>query len=108
MYQRLGFQCLGETLFEEAGNHLFAGDLDPRALVSYYPELYGSLFGPTEALDIFSGVVEHMPRETSVNDISEHRFRIALYPHRITFEYMASPPSLSSHSSLSIPISTYF
>ncbi|KZP18157.1 hypothetical protein FIBSPDRAFT_933616 [Athelia psychrophila] len=69
VYQRLGFQCLGETLFEEAGNHLFAGDLDPRALVSYYPELCGSLFSATDELDIFSGVVDHMPHEPSVYDI---------------------------------------
>ncbi|KAF7983156.1 hypothetical protein HWV62_23376 [Athelia sp. TMB] len=69
VYQRLGFQCLGETLFEEAGNNLFAGELDPRALVSYYPDLCGNLFSATDELDIFSGVVDHMPHEPSVNDI---------------------------------------
>lgn len=71
VYQRLGFQCLGETLFEEAGNNLFAGELDPRALVSYYPDLCGNLFSATDELDIFSGVVDRMPHEPSVNDISK-------------------------------------
>ncbi|KAF8812135.1 hypothetical protein BYT27DRAFT_7252199 [Phlegmacium glaucopus] len=67
--QRIGFQCFTETLFEDAGKHLFAGELDPRLLVSYYPELRGSLFTAEDALDVFAGIAEHMPRENSVDDI---------------------------------------
>ncbi|KAJ8481088.1 hypothetical protein ONZ45_g15430 [Pleurotus djamor] len=68
-YQRIGFQCLRETMFEDAGNNFLNGDLDPRLLVSYYPELRGSLFGSEDSLDVFSGVAEHMPEEASVDDI---------------------------------------
>jgi hypothetical protein len=71
LYQRIGFQCFTETLFEDAGKHLFNGELDPRLLVSYYPELTGSLFTADDVMDVFAGVAEHMPRERSVEDISE-------------------------------------
>jgi vacuolar protein sorting-associated protein 3 len=71
VYQRIGFQCLSETLFEEAGNNFFAGDLDPRALISYYPDLHGSLFSEMDTLDIYAGVAEHMPPESSIDKISE-------------------------------------
>ena len=72
VYQRIGFQCLSETLFEEAGNNFFAGDLDPRALISYYPDLRGSLFNEKDTLDIYAGVAEHMPPESSIDEISEY------------------------------------
>ena len=71
MYQRIGFQCFTETLFEDAGKHLFNGELDPRLLISYYPELRGSLFTADDVMDMFAGVAEHMPQENSVDDISE-------------------------------------
>ncbi|CDO71043.1 hypothetical protein BN946_scf184844.g47 [Trametes cinnabarina] len=67
--QRLGFQCFQETLFEDAGNRLYEGELDPRVLVSYYPELRGGLFREDEAVDVMAGVAEHMPLEDSVDDI---------------------------------------
>ena len=73
VYQRIGFQCLTETLFDDAGRHFFAGHLDPRVLIRFYPNLYGSLFDEDESVDIFSGVVEHMPPEDSIDDISESR-----------------------------------
>lgn len=71
MYQRIGFQCFAETLFEDAGKYLFNGELDPRLLISYYPELRGSLFSSEDEIDIFAGVAERMPMEGSVDDISE-------------------------------------
>lgn len=71
MYQRIGFQCLTETLFDDAGKHFFAGNLDPRVLIRYYPDLCGSLFDENESVDVFSGVAEHMPSEDSIDDISE-------------------------------------
>lgn len=71
MYQRIGFQCFTETLFEDAGKHLFNGELDPRLLVSYFPELRGGLFTADDVMDVFAGVAEHMPQENSVDDISE-------------------------------------
>lgn len=76
LYQRIGFQCFTETLFEDAGKHLFNGELDPRLLVSYYPELRGSLFTVDEVMDVFAGVAEHMPQENSVDEISESPFHL--------------------------------
>ncbi|KAI0331784.1 hypothetical protein GY45DRAFT_1248254 [Cubamyces sp. BRFM 1775] len=67
--QRLGFQCFQETLFEDAGNRLYEGELDPRVLISYYPELRGELFREDETVDVMAGVAEHMPPEDSVDDI---------------------------------------
>ncbi|GJE85460.1 hypothetical protein PsYK624_015390 [Phanerochaete sordida] len=69
VYQRIGFQCLTETLFDDAGRHFFTGHLDPRVLIRYYPDLCGTLLGEDESADIFEGVVEHMPPEDSIDDI---------------------------------------
>ncbi|KAJ7685236.1 hypothetical protein DFH06DRAFT_1357108, partial [Mycena polygramma] len=69
VYQRIGFQCFTETLFEDAGKNLFNGDLEPRVLVSYYPELRGSLFGANDTIDVYAGVAERMPSEVSVDQI---------------------------------------
>ena len=71
VYQRIGFQCLTETLFDDAGKHFFAGNLDPRVLISYYPELCGALFLTDDDVHVFAGVAEHMPPERSIDDISE-------------------------------------
>ena len=56
MNQRLGFQCFTETLFEDAGNRLYEGELDPRVLISYYPELRGNLFTEDDAVDVMAGL----------------------------------------------------
>ncbi|KAF9479756.1 hypothetical protein BDN70DRAFT_906111 [Pholiota conissans] len=69
VYQRIGFQCFSETLFEDAGKHLFSGEVDPRLLISYYPDLRGNLFAAHETMDVFAGVAGHMPLEGSVDDI---------------------------------------
>ncbi|KAH7877188.1 uncharacterized protein C8R40DRAFT_1248360 [Lentinula edodes] len=69
IYQRIGFQCFKETLFEDAGKHLFEGGLDPRVLVSYFPNLRGELNGVDNTVDMFAGVAEHMPPESSVEEI---------------------------------------
>jgi hypothetical protein len=97
VYQRIGFQCFTETLFEDAGKHLFNGELDPRLLVSYYPELRGSLFTADDVMDVFAGVAEHMPQENSVDNISE--------PHPLT---IFSPFSLSIHPPCSCLFGTDF
>lgn len=79
VYQRIGFQCFSETLFEDAGKHLFKGELDPRLLVSYYPDLRGSLFTSQTSMDVFAGVAENMPPEASVDDISEYSYYFPVY-----------------------------
>ncbi|TFK38259.1 hypothetical protein BDQ12DRAFT_735823 [Crucibulum laeve] len=68
-YQLIGFQCFTETLFEDAGKHLFNGELDPRVLIGYYPELRGGLFSKDDQLDVYAGVIERMPPEASVDDV---------------------------------------
>lgn len=108
MYQRIGFQCLAETRFDDAGRHFFAGHLDPRVLIRLYPSLCGSLFDGDESIDVFSGVVEHMPPEDSIDDISESRALPA--PLALPARFLFSPapqcdltPPLC-HSSLSLPL----
>ena len=71
VHQRIGFVCLQDTLFEDAGIHLFAGDLDPRILISYFPDLRGSLFKPGDTVETFAGIVKYLPKAESVEEISE-------------------------------------
>ena len=98
MNQRLGFQCFTETLFEDAGNRLYEGELDPRVLVSYYPELRGNLFSEDDTVDVMAGVAEHMPQEDSVDDISE----LSIVPHLVTVAFVpySSPFALRTPSLL--------
>jgi vacuolar protein sorting-associated protein 3 len=72
VYQLLGFQQFRETLFEDAGNNLFNGQIDPRLLVSYFPHLRGGLFSNEDSVDVFSGVAERMPTEASIDEIGAH------------------------------------
>lgn len=81
--QRLGFQCFTETLFDDAGNRLYEGELDPRILISYYPELRGDLFSEDDTVDIMAGVAEFMPQEDSVDDLSESSSTPALASIRL-------------------------
>jgi hypothetical protein len=76
VYQLIGFQCFKETLFEEAGKNLLKGDIDPRLLISYYPDLCGSLFAADDIIEVFSGVADEMPMDNSVDNISESFFLV--------------------------------
>ncbi|KAH9018541.1 hypothetical protein EDB85DRAFT_2154432 [Lactarius pseudohatsudake] len=69
VYQRVGFQCLLETRFEDAGFCLFQGELDPRILISYFPDLRGALLDAHPTLDVFAGVAECMPPYDSMDDL---------------------------------------
>ncbi|KAI0070835.1 hypothetical protein K474DRAFT_1693669 [Panus rudis PR-1116 ss-1] len=91
VYQRIGFQCLTETLFDDAGRHLFDGELDPRALISYYPELYGSLYKEDDAVELFSGVAERMPPEGSIEEIIAANLVRNYSPHLAPSTRLASP-----------------
>jgi vacuolar protein sorting-associated protein 3 len=82
VYQRIGFHCLNETLFKEAGKNLLNGEIDPRLLISYYPNLRGSLFTADDIMEVFAGVAEHMPTDDSVDDISESFFPCLPFPSR--------------------------
>ena len=70
VYQRIGFQCLLETRFEDAGFCLFQGELDPRILISYFPDLRGALLDADPTLDVFAGIAECMPPYDSIDDLS--------------------------------------
>ncbi|TDL25106.1 hypothetical protein BD410DRAFT_819897 [Rickenella mellea] len=69
VHQRAGMQLLSETRFEDAGRALLAGDADPRILIRLFPDLRGSLFNPEDTLDVFAGVAEHLPPQTSIDEI---------------------------------------
>ncbi|PIL23200.1 hypothetical protein GSI_14509 [Ganoderma sinense ZZ0214-1] len=94
--QRLGFQCFTETLFEDAGNRLYEGELDPRILVSYYPELRGNLFSEDDTVDIMAGVAEYMPQEDSVDDI------IRNYSPHLEPNTREAPPAVELRNILSM------
>ena len=70
VYQRIGFECVFERRFEDAGFCLFQGELDPRILISYFPDLRGGLLDKDPTLDVFSGIAECMPPYDSIDDIS--------------------------------------
>ncbi|KAL4242308.1 Vam6/VPS39/TRAP1 family protein [Abortiporus biennis] len=87
------FQCLIETLFDDAGRHLYDGNLDPRALISYYPELCGSLFSSNDELNLFAGVAERMPKEASIDDIIAANLVLNYSPH-LSPNTKSSPPAV--------------
>lgn len=89
VYQRIGFQCLLETGFEDAGFCLFQGELDPRILISYFPELRGALLDADPTVDVFSGIAECMPPYDSIDDISTSPLSPGPFPRYSPF----SPPS---------------
>ncbi|KAI0353913.1 hypothetical protein OH77DRAFT_1406102 [Trametes cingulata] len=99
--QRLGFQCFQETLFEDAGNRLYEGELDPRVLISYYPELLGELFRDDESVDVMAGVAEHMPQEDSVDDIIAANLVRNYSPH-LAPNTREAPPAVELRNILSM------
>lgn len=102
MYQRIGFQYLRETLFEDAGKALFVGELDPRMLISYFPELRGTLFDEDNAINLYAGVAEYMPHEASVDDISE--FGGYFTPHLVCFPLPPALRTFFSTAFLNLPL----
>ncbi|CCM06014.1 uncharacterized protein FIBRA_08257 [Fibroporia radiculosa] len=101
VYQRLGFQCLTETLFDDAGRHLFAGELDPRVLIGYYPEFRGELFNAEDEVDVFAGVAEHMPTEGSIDEIITGNLVRNYSPH-LSPNTRTAPPTVELRSILNM------
>jgi hypothetical protein len=93
IYQRIGFQCLLETRFEDAGFCLFQGELDPRILISYFPDLRGTLLDANPTLDIFSGIAECMPPYDSIDDISTSPPFTPLPPFPLPLNHNDARPS---------------
>ncbi|EMD32317.1 hypothetical protein CERSUDRAFT_119016 [Gelatoporia subvermispora B] len=101
VYQRIGFQCLIETLFDDAGKHLFSGELDPRVLISYYPDLRGNLFSNADDAEVFAGVAEHMPSEASIDDIIAANLVRNYSPH-LSPNTREAPPAVELRGILSM------
>lgn len=76
-------QCFAETRFEEAGECFLNGDLDPRVVLSFYPDLIGSLLSSEDSVTLYSGIEECLPSETSVEDISE--YLVPPFTHTLSF-----------------------
>lgn len=56
-----GFTYFKQTNFAEAGPLFTAGQLDPRIVMSYFPDIAHALFKQGDNLNIWEGVMEHMP-----------------------------------------------
>ncbi|KAF8591308.1 hypothetical protein K439DRAFT_1402474 [Ramaria rubella] len=70
IYQRVGYKCLSETIFEDAGNNLFRGNVDPRLLVRLFPALRGTLLSSSSvSLPVFAGLEPQMRSLGSVDTI---------------------------------------
>ncbi|KAF8840538.1 hypothetical protein BDN67DRAFT_1069186 [Paxillus ammoniavirescens] len=92
LHQCLAFMFMRRTRFGEAAGHFVRGAIDPRVIISYFDELRPALFdelpsfGPTQSesgekpsvagaeggyveVEVWDGVREYMPQETSVDDI---------------------------------------
>lgn len=69
LHQTIAFALFSQTRFVDAAPHFLAGALDPRILVSYFPELSRPLFTDGEEADMYDGIAKRMPIEASVDDL---------------------------------------
>lgn len=69
LHQTIAFTLFSQTRFVDAAPHFLAGALDPRVLVSYFPELSRPLFTDGEEADMYDGIAKRMPIESSVDDL---------------------------------------
>ncbi|KAG1846088.1 hypothetical protein DFJ58DRAFT_799800 [Suillus subalutaceus] len=69
IHQIIAFTLFSQTRFVDAAPHFLAGALDPRILVSYFPELSRPLFTDGEEADMYDGIAKRMPIEASVDDL---------------------------------------
>jgi hypothetical protein len=75
----------------DAAPHFLAGALDPRILVSYFPELSRPLFTDGEEADMYDGIAKRMPIESSVDDLSEYS-NLSNSPSHPSLPDYAPPP----------------
>lgn len=69
LHQTIAFTLFSQTRFVDAAPHFLAGALDPRILVSYFPELSRPLFTDGEEADMYDGIAKRMPVESSIDDL---------------------------------------
>jgi len=108
---------MGRTQFQKAARHFVEGAIDPRLLLTYFEELRPALYEKTPSaflsedkhrvnaqddymeVEIYTGIDQHRPSETSVDDISECSFlttifliphSVPLSVHQISAHYIAS------------------
>jgi len=72
IHQAIAFTLFSQTRFVDAAPHFLAGSLDPRILISYFPELSGPLFTFGEEAEVYDGIAERMPSEANIDDLSEY------------------------------------
>ncbi|KAG0702044.1 hypothetical protein DFH29DRAFT_923524 [Suillus ampliporus] len=69
IHQSIAFALFSQTRFVEAAPHFLAGALDPRILVSYFPELSRPLFTDIEKAEVYDGIAKRMPSEANIDDL---------------------------------------
>ncbi|KAG2134830.1 hypothetical protein DEU56DRAFT_808908 [Suillus clintonianus] len=69
IHQSIAFALFSQTRFVEAAPHFLAGALDPRVLVSYFPELSRPLLADGEEAEVYDGISKRMPIEANVDDL---------------------------------------
>jgi vacuolar protein sorting-associated protein 3 len=81
---RIGLRYLNQTAFEDAGDALFRGDMDPRWLMGLWEEWRGvasrAAGGALTTMNTFSGLEPHLVslRGKTINQIGESH----LFPRR--------------------------
>lgn len=117
LHQCLAFAFVRQTRFREATAHFVKGAIDPRVSISYFDELRPALFsvppshekddsttlrnveGSSVEVEVWDGVREYMPDETSIDDISKS-IRIFLFfpplPRRPTPSHVVPRSSLTN------------
>ncbi|KIM70771.1 hypothetical protein SCLCIDRAFT_100585 [Scleroderma citrinum Foug A] len=88
LHQCIAFKLMGRTQFQKSTRHFVEGAIDPRLLLSYFEELRPALYEKTSCstslsedklrvnaqddyleVEIYTGIDQHRPSETSVDDI---------------------------------------
>ncbi|KIK46201.1 hypothetical protein CY34DRAFT_9882 [Suillus luteus UH-Slu-Lm8-n1] len=109
LHQTIAFTLFSQTRFVDAAPHFLAGALDPRILVSYFPELSRPLFTDGEEADMYDGIAKRMPIESSVDDLSEYSNLSNSPSHPSLPDY--APPPLSDtpapNSPTPLPLRNY-
>ncbi|KAG9037771.1 hypothetical protein FRB95_004057 [Tulasnella sp. JGI-2019a] len=65
--QRIGFQLMKATRFEEAGSRFLTGNLNPLILIKLFPELRGHMITDVDEVYVFSGVAEDVKSLESID-----------------------------------------
>ncbi|KDQ09152.1 hypothetical protein BOTBODRAFT_179324 [Botryobasidium botryosum FD-172 SS1] len=81
VHERLGYYYLSQTLFEDAGNHFFKSETDPRLLIRLFPDLCDSLISKGDHAEVFKGVEEQARSVGTINEIIMANLVRNYHPH---------------------------